>query len=232
MTRTTGRILLAVEGPAPRAFLTDNLTADGYHVLAVEDRAGALIADVNGDTLTLIDAIRGADGLASRIAPDTPLIVLTAQTSELARIRYLDRGGDDVLAKPYSYLELRARLRALLRRAEATAPGRIIRIGELEIDTLARDVHASGTRVGLAAREYALLVHLAGDPTKVFTKSELLRDLWGFHARGTTRTLEAHAIRLRTKLRAAGETSWLETVWGVGYRLAPIGPREDDPVAA
>ena len=96
-----------------------------------------MIADVNGETLTLIDAVRGADGLASRIAPDTPLIVLTARRDELARIRYLDRGSDDVLAKPYSYSELRARIRALLRRAGGRRAGRVMRVGELEIDTLA-----------------------------------------------------------------------------------------------
>jgi DNA-binding response OmpR family regulator len=112
MTHRTGSILLATEDRASRRFLTDNLAADGYRVTAVGSRAAALaaletttpdavIADVNGETLTLIDAVRGADGIASRIAPDTPLIVLTARRDELARIRYLDRGGDDVLAKPY-----------------------------------------------------------------------------------------------------------------------------------
>src|SRR5213076_153296 len=100
MTDHTGCILLADEDPASRRFLADNLTADGYEVLAVDGRDAALtalqagrprlvLADVNGDTLTLLDAIRGADGLASRIAPDTPLIVITARRDELARIRYL-----------------------------------------------------------------------------------------------------------------------------------------------
>src|SRR4051812_19065117 len=124
MTDRTGCILVADENPASRRFLADNLTADGYEVLAVDGRDAALAAleagrprlvgaAVNGDTLTRLDALRGADGLASRIAPDTPLIVITGRRDELARIRILDRGGDDVLAKPISYLELRARIHAL-----------------------------------------------------------------------------------------------------------------------
>ena len=81
----------------------------------------------------------------------------------------------------------------------------------------------AGRPVGLAAKEYALLVHLSGDPTRVFTKAELLRDVWGYRALSRSRTLDCHAVRLRSKLRAAGEAPWLETVWGVGYRLAPAG---------
>src|SRR4051794_14376999 len=240
----TGSILLAVEDPTSRTFLTDNLRADGYHVLAVDSRAAALsalqasrpqlvIADVNGETLTLIDAVRGADGIASRIAPETPLIVLTARKDELARIRYLERGSDDVLSKPYAYSELRARVRALLRRAGGPPAGRVIRVGEIAIDTLARTVHVAGTPVALATKEYALLVKLAGEPTKVFTKGELLREIWGCRTVGVSRTLDSHACKLRTKLRGASSSGerWVENVWGVGYRLAPVGAREPEPIA-
>ena len=241
----TGSILLAAEDPASRTFLTDNLRADGYHVLPVDSRAAALsalqasrpqlvIADVNGDTLTLIDAVRGADGIAARIAPETPLIVLTARRDELARIRYLERGGDDVLSKPYSYSELRARIRALLRRAGGPPAGRVMHVGEIAIDTLARSVHVSVTPVALSAKEYALLVALAGEPTKVFTKADLLREIWGYRTESISRTLDSHACRLRLKLRAASSDGerWVENVWGVGYRLAPIGVRDPDPIAA
>src|SRR4051812_29165757 len=187
MPDPTHRILLAAEDPAVRHFLAENLRADGYDIVAVDGRDSALaaletgkprlvIADVNGETLTLLDAVRGADGLASRIAPDTPLIVLTANRDELARIRYLDRGSDDVLAKPYSYNELRARVRALLRRAEAPSAGRIVRVGPIVIDTLGRDVHVNGTRVELTSMQFLLLLHLAADPTRVFTKNELLQE--------------------------------------------------------
>jgi DNA-binding response OmpR family regulator len=245
MTDSTGCILLADADAASRRFLAENLTADGYHVRAVEDRDSALaaleletprlvIASVNGDTLTLIDAVRSADGLAARIEPDTPLIVITGRRDELARIRYLDRGSDDVLPKPYSYGELRARVRALLRRAETRNFGRRLRVGPLAIDTLARDVRLAGTPITLPGKEYALLVHLAAEPTRVFAKHELLRDVWGYHSHCATRTLDSHACRLRRKLTDASDNGarWVENVWGVGYRLAPVSPGETDHPAA
>jgi DNA-binding response OmpR family regulator len=147
-------------------------------------------------------------------------------------VRYLDRGGDDVLAKPFSYPELRARIRALLRRVYGPARGRVLRAGELRIDIVARDVRVGDVAVELAAKEYALLVHLASDPTRLFTKEELLRGVWGFRTRGVTRTLDAHALRLRRKLDAAARGRWVENVWGVGYRLTPVDPREDERLAA
>jgi len=242
---STTSILLTEEDPTTRAFLAENLAADGYQVLLADSKQTALakletrrpdivICDVNGATLDLLDAVRGADGLASWIAPDTPLIVITGRGNELARVRYLDRGSDDVLAKPYAYAELRARLAALLRRANGIAPGRVLRFGALAIDTLSRHVRVGDTHVELAAKEYALLVHLAGEPTCVFTKTELLRDVWGYRSPGHTRTLDSHACRLRTKLQEASPDGerWVDNVWGVGYRLAPIGAREPDPIAA
>jgi len=223
-------LLVAEEDDVARAFLADNLTADGYDVWTADSKEKALavlsvrqpdaiVVDVNGKTLGLIDAIRAGDGLAGRVDPDTPLIVLTARVDELHRIRVLDRGGDDVLAKPYSYPELRARLAAVLRRARARQAPRVLRIGELTIDLAARTVDIRGTRVELPAKEYELLRTLAREPTRVFTREELLRDVWG-HAHGcATRTLDSHACRLRHRLSEAGGNRWLRTVWGVGFRL-------------
>jgi DNA-binding response OmpR family regulator len=236
-------ILLAEEDATIRAFLADNLTADGYAVLPADTKRAAIgvleahqpdlvLCDVNGDTLALLDAVRAADGLASRIHPDTPLIVLTARGDELARLRYFDRGSDDVVAKPFSYPELRARIRALLRRTHGHGAGRVMRVGTLHIDTLARDVRIGETPIELSTKEYALLCHLAADPTRVFTKNELLRDVWGYRSRGMTRTLDSHACRLRHKLVAADGWRWIENVWGVGYRLAPVDPRAADASAA
>ena len=181
-------ILLAEEDPATAGFLADNLIADGYRVLIADDKTAALelleeqqpdlvLCDVNGDTLQLIDAVRGCDGLASKIAPDTPLIVLSAHADELARVRYFDRGGDDVIAKPISYLELRARVRALLRRSYERPATARLRIGALAIDPVSRQVHVGQTPVELAKQEFALLHTLASEPTRVFTKHELLRDV-------------------------------------------------------
>ena len=129
MSPTISTILLAEEHDATRAFLADNLIADGYRVLIAPDRTKAIallttthpdliLVDVNGGTLDLIDAIRSGEGLAGRADPDTPLIVLSGDADRLHRIRVLERGGDDVVRKPFAYPELRARIAAVLRRSE------------------------------------------------------------------------------------------------------------------
>jgi DNA-binding response OmpR family regulator len=236
-------ILVCEEDTATREFLADNLIADGYRTVACATKATALaelearqpdlvICDVNGDTLDLLDAVRQADGLASHIDPDVPLIVLTARSDELARVRLYDRGSDDVIAKPFSYPELRARVRALLRRSHGRRRTPVIQVGALRIDTVTREVHVGETPVEISATEYALLCHLAVEPRRVFTKHELLRDVWGFRAQGRTRTLDSHACRLRHKLTDAGGGRLIENVWGVGYRLAPIDPRDPTGSAA
>jgi DNA-binding response OmpR family regulator len=228
-------ILVAEEDPATAGFLADNLTADGYTVLAADDKTAALellatrrphlvVCDVNGDTLGLLDAVRGADGLASRIAADTPLIVLTGRVDELARVRFFERGSDDVVSKPFAYTELRARIAALLRRAyDRPAAGRT-RVGALAIDPVGHRVRVGDTPVEVTKLEFALLQALAAEPTRVFTKHELLRDVWGFRCPGRTRTLDSHACKLRGKLRAADDRGWVQNVWGVGYRLLSVDP--------
>ena len=133
MTEPTHTILLVEEHEQTRTFLADQLTCDGYEVLLAHDRRHALhllanhhpqlvLADINGETLGLLDALRGGEGLAGEIDPNTPMIVLTGRAGELERVRVFDRGGDDVVAKPFSYPELRGRIRALLRRTYEPTP--------------------------------------------------------------------------------------------------------------
>ena len=162
MSMTTGTILVAEEHDATRAFLADNLTADGYRVLIAPDRPAALallstahpdliLVDVNGQTLALLDAIRCGDGLAGRVDPDTPLIVLSRDADRLQRIRVLERGGDDVVRKPFAYPELRARIAALLRRSQVGRGARVLRAGPIMIDVRSRagaGVRAAGRAVG------------------------------------------------------------------------------------
>jgi DNA-binding response OmpR family regulator len=132
---TAATILLAEEHDATRAFLHDNLSADGYRVLVAPDRAKALallstahpdliVVDINGQTLELLDTVRSGEGIAGRADPDTPMIVLSRDADRLQRIRLLERGGDDVVKKPFAYPELRARISAVLRRLQATRSGR------------------------------------------------------------------------------------------------------------
>ena len=182
--------------------------------------AGTGLADLNGQTLSLLDAVRAGEGLAGEIDPGTPMIVLTAQAGEFARVRVFDRGGDDVLSKPFSYPELRGRIRALLRRACEPRHTAVTRVGVLSVDHRAHEVRVGDRLVALSGKEFELLCALIADPTRVITKRELLRDVWGVRGETRTRTLDSHACRLRGKLAAADPGRRLViNVWGVGYRL-------------
>jgi len=123
------------------------------------------------------------------------------------------------VTRPFEYQELVERIRAVLRRARPPAP-ELIEAGPVRIDTRTRDVRLGGRRIQLSQKEYELLVYLAREPERVFTKAELLYEVWEYRAVGRTRTLDSHASRLRRKLREAGSAEALvENVWGVGYRL-------------
>jgi DNA-binding response OmpR family regulator len=198
-------LLLADEDEITRAFLQDNLTADGYHVDTAPDRNQALarlrtttpdliVVDVNGQTLGLLDWLRGADSSLCAAATEPPVIVLTSNAEELHRVRLLERGGDDVLLKPFSYPELRARIAAVLRRTAPRQPRPILIAGPVRIDLRDRSVSVDERVVELSAVEYQLLCQLASEPTRVFTRDELMRDVWGYAAAGRTRTLDSHVI--------------------------------------
>jgi DNA-binding response OmpR family regulator len=227
-------ILVAEEDDATRAFVADQLMADGYEVVAASTRQHALVllcqlmpdlvlVDVNGQTLELVDAVRGGRGVAGRVNPDVPIVVLSGQLDELARVRCLERGADDVVDKPFSYPELRGRIAAILRRAYRDQRRTVVRAGPLTLDLTTRTAEVAGEALELSRLEFALLRTLAADPERVFTREELMRDVWGYRCPGRTRTLDSHASRLRRKLRAAGGAGLLVNVWGVGYRLTDLG---------
>ena len=225
-------MLVVEDDESTRAFLADNLAADGFRVAvaggagegvrAIEVRSPSLVLlDLmleDGSGLELLDRVRSADGLASRIDPATPVVVLTARTGEADRVRCFARGADDYVAKPFLYGELLGRIRAVLRRAHGRPQRGLMRVGELTIDPLTRAVRLAGAPVHLSAKEFALLVTLAEEPTRVYAKHQLLRDVWGYLSIGNTRTLDAHACRLRKKL-AASSRPWVVNVRGVGYKL-------------
>ena len=150
---------------------------------------------------------------------DVAVILLgRADADVVDRVRALERGADDYLDRPFSYEELLARIRAVLRR-KAPRNGEVLRAGELEIDRVTRTVRVLGARLALPAREYELLVKLAEEPTRVFTKDELLREVWGFRSLGRTRTLDSHASRVRRRIAGLTDTPYVINEWGVGYRL-------------
>jgi DNA-binding response OmpR family regulator len=232
MEEVTATILVVEDNRATRTFLADNLTADGYEVLecgCLADAQGILatafpdlaIVDLglpDGDGLELMQLVRDTDRAAGHIDPDLPMLALSGRAAELDRLRGFERGADDYVIKPFSYVELRARVGALLRRTRQRPRLGRLRVGSLEIDPLSRQVWLKGEPLSLSKKEFALLRALASEPTRVFTREELLRGVWGFRALGVTRTLDSHAYRLRQKLNAAGDR-YIVNVWGVGYRL-------------
>lgn len=231
-------ILLVEDHRPTRTFLADNLTVDGYEILEAEGVGDALvtletkfpdlaIVDLglpDRDGLDLIAAVRGSEPTAGRIDPELPLVVLSGRGGELNLLRGFGRGADDYITKPLQYQVLRARVGALLRRSRRRPALGRVRAGNLEIDLLSRQVRVGGESVELSNKEFALARALAAEPTRVFTREELLRGVWGFRQAGTTRTLDAHAARLRRKLGVRGDR-FVINVWGVGYRLYDGDPR-------
>lgn len=211
--------------------LCDHLMADRFGVLPAPSASDALrLCRYNQPDLMLLDLslpdasgldvlreIREADGVESRFDPQLPVIILTGRGAQTDRIRGLTAGADDYLTKPFAIEELRARIGAVLRRRANRREGPI-RVGELMVDPLRRKVMIGQLEVPLAKKEFTLLRVLAGDPTRVFSKEELLRDVWGYLSPGKTRTLDSHASRLRRKLDPE-HSRYIVNCWGVGYRL-------------
>ena len=192
----------------PEPSLVRHLTSDGFRLVE---------GDAHPD-LVILGASEALDEYRRRHG-DVPVIVIGEPDSDsVDRVRALERGCDDFVQRPFAYEELLARIRAVLRR---TAPPEhaVLRAGPIEADRTTRRVTVGGRRAALAGKEYELLLKLMTDPERVFTKEELLRDVWGFRSLGRTRTLDSHASRLRRKLQTAAEGPFVLNVWGVGYRL-------------
>jgi DNA-binding response OmpR family regulator len=223
--RMSAALIVADPETTTRGFLERHLANDGFEVLGASAPAEALaLAEQMRPDLVLVSELdlccRLREGEPGRSWDrDVPVILLgCAEADVVERVRAFERGADDYVGRPFSYEELRARIRAVLRRS-APRVGDTLRAGEIEIDGPTRCVRVCGTRVQLPAKEFDLLRKLAEQPTRVFTKEELLREVWGFRAMGRTRTLDWHASRLRRKIAALTETPYVLNEWGVGYRL-------------
>lgn len=226
-------LVLAEPEPETRDYLERHLSSDGFEVVgAARAREVLELAERLRPNLVLVDsALPDSSGLevCRRLREgepgrswdrDVPLIMLGGDGSDAVdRVRALERGCDDFVPRPFFYEELRARIRAILRRTAPAVDDRL-EAGELLVDRRTRRVTVGGRLVTLAGREYELLVKLATEPARVFTKEELLREVWGFRSLGRTRTIDSHASRLRRKLRSAnGGGDYVINIWGVGYKL-------------
>jgi DNA-binding response OmpR family regulator len=223
-----GTVVVCEDDDPTRELLCDHLTADRYRALPAPSASDALrlcgynhpdlmVLDLALPDAAGIDVLREIRSAGDRFDPDLPVVILSGRTSEADRLRGFEAGADDYLAKPFHYPELLARIAAVLRRRNGHRAGPV-QIGELTIDPVTRRVTVGEREVGLANKEFALLRALASEPHRVFTKNELLRDVWGFRAEGRTRTLDSHASRLRRKLDPDG-ARYVFNCWGVGYRL-------------
>ncbi len=230
-------VLIVEDHTATRRFLADNLAADGYEPVEAGTAAEGLRLIAAGppavavidlglpdrDGLELLSEVRSSAARGGGLDSQLPVLILSGRGSELDRVRGFERGTDDYLVKPFSYTELRGRLDALLRRARVRPRLGRLRVGALELDPMSRDAWVDGDAVHLTNKEFALALLLATEPTRVFTRAELLSEVWGFRSMGATRTLDSHASRLRRKL-SLGSRRFVVNVWGVGYRLLDGGP--------
>lgn len=231
------RILIIEDDNVISEVQKDFLTAGGYEVEVAEDGPTGLARAIGEPfDLVLLDLmLPGADGYeicrAIRAAKDIPILMVTARSEELDKIRGLGLGADDYIVKPFGVGELVARVRAHLARYERLTgcgrdgrllPREQIRAGRLLIDEASRQVFVDGAETSVTAREFDLLLFLARHPGRVFRKEELFERVWGFDALGDLATLTVHVSRLREKIeRDPAKPRHIETIWGIGYRFHP-----------
>jgi DNA-binding response OmpR family regulator len=226
---TAQRVLVVDDEPMVREVVASYLQRDGYRVeLAADGRSALDAARQRRPSLVVLDLmlpdLPGLEVLAAlRRTSDVPVILLTARGDEGDRVLGLELGADDYVVKPFSPRELAARVRSVLRRAEHRTPGSPLVFGELSIDPGTREVRLRGEEVPLTAKEFDLLAHLAAAPRQVFSRSQLLQDVWDSSVEWQDpATVTVHVGRLRQKLeRDPASPRWLVTVRGVGYRFEP-----------
>lgn len=226
-------ILVVDDEPMVREVVARYLELDGHAVAeAADGDAGLAWLAANRADLVVLDVmLPGTDGLAIlrhlRERSDVPVILLTARSEEVDRVVGLEMGADDYVIKPFSAREVAARVRTVLRRTGGATPsapdGKVIDHGALSIDLGSRTVRADGTPVALTVKEFDLLALLAGSPRQVFSRRQLLEQVWDSSPDfQDPATVTVHVGRLRQKLeRDPDHPSSIVTVWGVGYRFEP-----------
>ena len=203
-----------------------NLQNDGYEVITGSDGVEAveLAQSQNPDLIVLDVMMPRMDGLTAcskiREFSDVPIILLTAKTTDMDKLLGFDQGADDYLTKPFNILELKARIRALLRRSGAgtAAQSNMLTIGSISLDLDARNAYRSGELVDLTAKEFDVIEHLMRNPNRVFSRENLLDTIWAYEYRSDIRTVDVHIRRLREKLEEnPAQPKHIMTKWGVGY---------------
>jgi DNA-binding response OmpR family regulator len=227
------RVLIVEDDADIAELMRMHLSDEGYAIERAADgqRGVQLLETGQWDALVLDLMLPGIDGLeicrrARAMARYTPIIITSARSSEVHRILGLELGADDYLAKPFSVLELVARVRALLRRSDALARNAGLEAGSLElpglrIDPVSRDVEVDRKAIDLTPREFDLLYFFARHPDKVYSRMDLLNHVWGYQHDGYEHTVNTHINRLRIKVEPdPANPRRILTVWGRGYKFA------------
>src|SRR5687767_7850211 len=225
------RILVVEDDPSIRMGLEDTLTAKGYEVdvvsrgsegadKAISGRYDLVVLDVmlpDIDGFEVCRRIRNSKGASRRL----PVIILSARGAELDRVRGLELGADDYVTKPFSLMELLARVASVLRRAQGEAREPIgITLGDIDIDLVGQVATRAGQRIELPSRAFAILKVFARRPGEVVSRDVLLDEAWGYEDYPNTRTVDNHLVKLRRALEVEPEKPrWLVTIHGAGYKL-------------
>ena len=204
-----------------------NLQNEGYEVICGYNgaEAVALVQKESPDLVVLDVMMPEMDGFTAcsriREISDIPVILLTARTDDMDKLLGFDHGADDYLTKPFNILELKARIRALLRRSGASSvskPATSVTIGPIMLDLDARNAYRDGKVIELTAREFDVIEFLMKNPNRVFSREALLDAVWAYEYRSDIRTLDVHIRRLREKLEEnPAQPQYIMTKWGVGY---------------
>ena len=204
-----------------------NLQSEGYEVITGSDGLEALhlVQEKNPDLVILDVMMPNMDGMTAcskiREFSDIPIILLTAKTDDMDKLMGFDHGADDYITKPFNILELKARIRALLRRSGSTekkVSGNLLSAGTISLDLDARNAYRSGEMVDLTAKEFDVIEFLMRNPNRVYSREALLDSIWAYEYRSDIRTVAVHIRRLREKLEEnPAEPKYILTKWGVGY---------------
>ena len=223
------KILIADDEARLRKLVSDYLVREGYEVLEAADGEQALDIFYREKDLSLmiLDVMMpGVDGFMVckevRETSQIPIVMLTAKGEDMDKILGLEYGADDYITKPFNILEVKARIKAIMRRTAASQPrkeeSKVIEAGDLKLDCESRRLFILGREVNLTAKEFDLLELLVNNPNKVYGRENLLNLVWGYEYPGDVRTVDVHVRRLREKIESnPSEPKYVHTKWGVGY---------------